>query len=186
MSRILSRISMLHRADLVARLAARARPQLLGGDPLEQRVGRDRDLGVDADRRRDHRTAGGGHHLAGLEHDLPRIERLAGGVGRAHAGAAAAHRAGVGVEQLLPREVLDHRGTERLQLGLGEVGQRLHRPLRPVVVAQVHVQRRREHVPQHRQREDDEEGDERRRRGRSTSTGGRRRACSATTRRRAG
>ena len=41
------------RADLVARLAARARPDLLGGDPLEHRVGRDRDLGVDADRRAD-------------------------------------------------------------------------------------------------------------------------------------
>ena len=32
-------------------LQLRARPELLGGDPLEQRVRRDRDLGVDADRR---------------------------------------------------------------------------------------------------------------------------------------
>ena len=75
-------------------------------------------------------VAGGRHHLAGLEHDLPRVERLAGGVGRAHARAAAAHRAGVGVEQLLPREVLDDRGAERLELGLGEVRHRLHRALR--------------------------------------------------------
>ena len=137
-------------------------------------------------------VAGGRHHLAGLEHDLARVERLAGGVGRAHARAAAAHRAGVGVEQLLPREVLDHRRAERLQLGLGEVGHRLHRPLRAVLVAQVHVQRRREHVAQHRQREDGEEGDERDdvadppplvprvERRRPTS---RRRACSAASRR---
>ena len=55
---------------------------------------------------------GGGHHLAGLEHDLARVERLAGGVRRADAGAPAAHRAGVGVEQLLPREVLDDRRAE--------------------------------------------------------------------------
>ena len=118
------------RADLVARLAARARPDLLGRDALEQRVGADRDLRVGAERRRHDGAAGGGHHLAGLEHDLAWVERLAGGVGRAHARAAAAHRAGVGVEQLLPREVLDDRGAERLQLGLGEVRHRLHRALR--------------------------------------------------------
>ena len=88
-------------------------------------------LVIGADRRRHDRRAGGRHHLAGLEHDLAWIERLAGGVGRAHARAPPAHRAGVGVEQLLPREVLHHRRAERLQLGLGEVGHRLHRPLRP-------------------------------------------------------
>ena len=54
-----------------------------------------------------------GHDLAGLQHDLARVERLAGGVRRADAGAAAAHRAGVGVEQLLPGEVLDHRRRRR-------------------------------------------------------------------------
>ena len=42
----------VHRADLVARLAARARPQLFGRDAFEHAVGADRDLGVDADRRR--------------------------------------------------------------------------------------------------------------------------------------
>ena len=39
------------RADLVARLAARARPDLLGRDALEHRVGADRDLAVGAERR---------------------------------------------------------------------------------------------------------------------------------------
>ena len=70
-----------------------------------------------------------GHHLAGLQHDLAWVERLAGGVRRAHAGAAAAHRAGVGVEQLLPGEVLHHAGAEALQRGLGEVRHRPHRAL---------------------------------------------------------
>ena len=59
------------RADLVARLARRARPDLLGGDALEQRVGGDGDLGR---RRRSAgdtgRRAGGGHDLADLQHDL--------------------------------------------------------------------------------------------------------------------
>ena len=95
-------------------------------------------------------------------------------------GAAAAHRAGVGVEQLLPGEVLDGRRAERLELGLHEVRHRLHRALRAVAVLQVHVQRRREHVAQHRGRQDHEERDERRRRGRPTATWcQRRRACSA-------
>ncbi len=56
--------------------------------------------------------AGRGHDLAGLEHDLARVERLAGGVRRAHRRAAAADRARVGVEQLLPGEVLDRRRAE--------------------------------------------------------------------------
>ena len=58
------------------------------------------DLLVDAERRGDRGRRGGGcHHLTHLEHDLAWIERLAGGVGRADAGAAPAHRAGVGVQQ---------------------------------------------------------------------------------------
>jgi hypothetical protein len=69
-------------------------------------------ISVGAERRADAGVAGGGHDLAGLQHDLARVERLAGGVGRAHAGAAAAHGARVGVEQLLPGEVLDDRGAE--------------------------------------------------------------------------
>ena len=109
MSRILSRISMFDRADLVARLARRARPQLLRRDPLEHRVGADGDVAVDPDRWRHRRFAGRRHHLAHLEHDLAGVERLAGGVRRAHRRATAADRAGVGVEQLLPGEVLDRR-----------------------------------------------------------------------------
>ena len=73
--------------------------------------------------------AGGGHDLARLEHDLAGVERLAGGVGRADRGAAAAHGAGVGVEQLLPGEVLDGGGAEALELGLHQVRHRLHRAL---------------------------------------------------------
>ena len=114
-----------------------------------------------ADRRRDDRVAGRGHDLADLQHDLARVERLAGRVRRAHRGAAAADRAGVGVEQLLPGEVLDRRRAERLELGLHEVRHRLHRALGPVLVAQVHVHRRRDHVPQLRGGQDDEERDER-------------------------
>ena len=41
----------VHRADLVARLARGAGPQLLGGDALEEAVGGDGDLAVDADGR---------------------------------------------------------------------------------------------------------------------------------------
>ena len=43
----------VHRADLVARAAAGAAPDFLGGDALEQRVGGDGDLLVDRQRRRD-------------------------------------------------------------------------------------------------------------------------------------
>ena len=64
------------RADLVARLAARARPDLLRRHPLEHAVGADRDLAVDADGRRDDRIARRRHHLADLQHDLARIEGL--------------------------------------------------------------------------------------------------------------
>ena len=104
--------------------------------------------------------AGAGHDLTGLEHDLAWVERLAGGVGRAHRRAAAAHRAGVGVEELLPGEVLDRGGAEALELGLHEVRHRPHGALGPLAVAQVHVQRRREDVPQHRDREDRHEEEE--------------------------
>ena len=112
----------VHRADLVACLAARARPQLLGGDPLEHRVGADRDVVVEPDRRgRPAAIAGRGHDLPDLQHDLARVERLAGGVRRAHGRAAATDRARVGVEELLPGEVLDLRCAERLELGLHQV-----------------------------------------------------------------
>src|SRR5438046_610730 len=70
--------------------------------------------------------AGRGHHRADLENDLAWVERLAGGVRRADARAPAAHRAGVGVEQLLPGEVGDGRRAEALELGLHQVGHRPH------------------------------------------------------------
>ena len=60
------------------------------------------------------------------------------------------------------------------KLGLHQVRHRLHRALGPVPVAQVHVQRRREHVAHHRDRQDGQEDDERERRGRSTRPDGRR------------
>ena len=119
------------RADLVARLARRTRPHLFGGDALEQRVGRHGDLGIHAQRRRHRRCPGESHHLAGLEHDLAWVERLAGRVCRADRRAPPAHRAGVGVEQLLPREVFDGRRAERLELGLHQVRHGLHRTLGP-------------------------------------------------------
>ena len=93
---------------------------------------------------------------------ISRVERLAGRVRGAHRRAAPAHRARVGVEQLLPGEVLDGRRTERLELGLHEVGHRLHRALRAVRSSlQVHVHRRRDHVAQLRGGQDHEEGHER-------------------------
>ena len=73
--------------------------------------------------------AGAGHDLADLEHDLPGVERLAGGVGGAHRRAAAAHGAGVGVEQLLPGEVLDGGGAEVLELGVIRLGSGFIAPL---------------------------------------------------------
>ena len=81
------------------------------------------------------------HHLADLQHDLARVERLAGRVRRAHRRAAPAHRARVGVEELLPGEVLDLDRAERLEVGLHEVRHRLHRALGAVAIAQVHVHR---------------------------------------------
>ena len=114
----------------------------------------------DAHRRRHDRVAGGGHHLADLQHDLAGVERLAGRVRRAHRGAAPADGAGVGVEELLPGEVLDRRRAEGLEVGLHEVRHGLHRALGPVLVLQVHVHRRRDHVPELRGRQDDQERDE--------------------------
>ena len=102
-----------------------------------------------------------GHHLAGLVHDLARVERLARRVRRADRRAAAADRARVGVEELLPREVLDGRRAERLELGLHQVRHLAHRALRARPVLQVHVHRARDHVPQHRGGQDHEEREER-------------------------
>ena len=65
-----------------------------------------------ADRRRHHGVAGGGHHLADLQHDLAGSSGLPVVLRRAHRRAATADRARVGVEELLPGEVLD-RSTRR-------------------------------------------------------------------------
>ena len=160
MSRILSRISMFTgqiSSHALHEVQAHTSSEVMRSKRL---LAADGDLGVDADRRRHRRRAGAGHDLAGLEHDLARVERLAGGVGRAHRRAAAAHRAGVGVEQLLPGEVLDRGGAEALELGLHEVRHRLHGALGALAVAQVHVQRRREDVAQHRDRQDRHEQEE--------------------------
>ena len=118
--------------------------------------------------------AGRGHHLADLQHDLARVERLAGRVRGAHRRAASADRARVGVEQLLPGEVLDLHGAERLELGLHEVRHGLHRALGPVAVLQVHVHRRREHVAQLRGRAGSRGTRGTRRRARPTASGARR------------
>ena len=160
MSRILSRISMFtgqisshalhdvqaHTSSEVMRSKRLLAPTVISGSTP---------IGGDTGGR-----AGAGHDLAGLEHDLARVERLAGGVGRAHRRAATAHRAGVGVEQLLPGEVLDRGGAEALELGLHEVRHRPHGALGALAVAQVHVQRRREDVAQHRDRQDRHEHEE--------------------------
>ena len=171
MSRILSRISMLT-GQISSQALQVVQAQTSSGVMRSKTEStRDRDLGRRADRGRHAGIAGGGHDLAGLEHDLAGVEGLAGGVGRAHRGAAPAHGAGVGVEQLLPGEVLDGGGTEALELGLHQVRHGLHRALGPVAVLQVHVQRRGEHVAQHRDREDHEEGEEREDVQRSTPPG---------------
>ena len=81
-------------------------------------------------------------------------------MGWADAGATAAHGAGIEVEQLLPREVFDNRGTERLELGLHQVGHWPHGTLGTVFVLEVHVDWRREDVAQHCEGQDREEGDE--------------------------
>ena len=160
MSRILSRISMFTgqiSSHALHDVQAHTSSEVMRSKRL---LAADRDLRVDAERRRHGGRAGAGHDLAGLQHDLAGVERLAGGVGRAHRGAAAAHRAGVGVEELLPGEVLDGGGAEALELGLHQVRHRPHGALGALAVAQVHVQRRGEDVPQHRDRQDRHEQEE--------------------------
>ena len=101
----------VHRADLVARLAARAGPQLLRRDALEHAVGADRDAAVDTDGRRDDRVT----VAAITSPTFNTISRGSSGFPVACAGhtdATPADRARVGVEQLLPGEVLDLHRTE--------------------------------------------------------------------------
>src|SRR5690606_24208936 len=119
----------VHRADLVAGPAGGAGEELIGGDALEEAVRGELDPRYQRDRWAHHRIATGGGDLPHLEHDLPGVEGLAGGVGRTHRSAATTHGAGVGVEDLLPREFRHHRCPERLEVGLHQVRHRLHRPL---------------------------------------------------------
>ena len=151
----------LDRADLVTCTTRRARPKFFAGDTIEHPVRRDGDLGINRKRRRYLSAAGSGHDLAGFENDLARVERLAGGVGWAHAGAATAHGAGVGVEELFPGELFDLGDTEGFLFGFEQVRHGLHRALRAILFAQVHVERRGEDVTQHRGRQKNEEHDER-------------------------
>ena len=83
MSRILSRISMLTGQISSHALHDRARPDLLGRDALEQRVGRDGDLAVDADGRR-HRS--GSPVAAMTSPDFSTISRGSSGLPVAWAG----------------------------------------------------------------------------------------------------
>ena len=76
-------------------------------------------------------------------------------------GAAAAHRAGIGVEQLLPREVLDRRRAEAFEVRLHQVRHRPHGTLRSLTVLEVQVERAREHVAELGDRQDHEEHEER-------------------------
>ena len=141
MSRILSRISMLtgqissHALQLVH---AHSSSGVIRSNTLSAPIVMSRSMPTGGDTTG---FAGRGHHLADLQHDLAGVERLARRVRRAHRRAAPADRARVGVEQLLPGEVLDLHRAEALELGLHEVRHRLHRALGPVAVAHVHVHR---------------------------------------------
>ena len=154
MSRILSRISMLTGQISSHALQRRARPDLLGRDALEHAVGADRDVGVDTDRRRHRRRS---PVAAITSPTFSTISRGSSGLPVACAGHTDVQRpqtvhASVS-KQLLPGEVLDRStAPNALELGLHEVRHRLHRALGAVAVLQVHVHRRREHVPQLRGR----------------------------------
>ena len=128
-----------HRTLLNAGATARARPELLFADvgveqPVLQHLCGGRRAGVVAfavqqrgaqklhpvsehDRRLLHQP------LPGVDDDLARAEQLAREVGRTGGRAAPALRAGVAVEQILPREILDIRGAKVLDVGL-----EIHRP----------------------------------------------------------
>ena len=129
------------RADLVAGSTRGARPQLFRGNSVEHPVRWDGDLFVDRDWGRHLWSSGAGHDLAGLQHDLSRVERLAGCVCRAHAGATSAHRAGVGVEELLPGELFDLGNAEGFRFCFEQIRHGLHGALGSVLGAEVHVER---------------------------------------------
>ena len=96
--------------------------------------------------------------LPRVDDDLARAEQLAGDVRRARRGAAAALGARVAVEQILPRQLLDVRRAELLDLGL-----EIHRPhralrARAARVRQVDVDQRRHDVQVLRVRQVVQEG----------------------------
>ena len=161
MSRILSRISMLT-GQISSHALQLVHAQISSDEMRSNTLSAATSMSPSTPTgRRDRRRARRRHHLADLQHDLAGVERLARRVRGAHRRAAPADRARVGVEQLLPGEVLDLHRAERLELGLHEVRHRLHRALGPLAILQVHVHRRREHVAQLRGREDREEREER-------------------------
>ena len=121
------------RADLVTRLARRARPQLVGGDPIEHPVGSCTSISGSTPIGGD--TAGSPVR-AMTSPVFSTISRGSSGLPVAWAGQTDVQRphmvqASVSM-QLLPGEALDGGGSERLQFGRLEVGQGLHRPLRPL------------------------------------------------------
>src|SRR3954451_8080884 len=61
--------------------------------------------------------------LTSVHHDLAWAQQLAGEIRWARRGAAAALRAGVSIEQVLPAQMLDVGRPERLDVGL-----QIHRP----------------------------------------------------------
>ena len=140
------------RAFLHAGPAARARPQLLFGDPVVEQLLVEHRLLLGRGRpaARCHEVQHAGllrEARTRLHHDHARRERLARDVGRAGRRAAAALGARVPVEQVLPREVLHIGGTKLLGVLRFEVHgtHRAHTP-RPARVGEPHVDERREHV----------------------------------------
>ena len=150
------------RAGHVAGPTRGAGPEFLWSDAFGHEVGLHGDLGNGADRGRRRWCAGRSHYFADLEDDLSGIEGLAGGVRGAHHRAASTDGAGVGVDQLLPGEVLDGADAEARQVGLREVRHGRHGSSWSLTVRQVQIQRRGEHVSQLRSGQEHQECHERR------------------------
>ena len=79
---------------------------------------------------------------------------------RAHTCAATTHGAGIGIKQLLPREIFNHCSAKTLERSLGEVRHCTHCTFRTVTVFEVHVQRRSKDVAQHGDWQQSQEGNE--------------------------
>src|SRR5690606_9050166 len=85
--------------------------------------------------------------LTRLEHHFARVEGLSGDVGGTDRGATATDGAGVGVEGLLPGEVLYHRGADGLDvLYLQQIGHRAHGTFRSLPWLEEQVGRGGDHV----------------------------------------